>query len=241
MNQNYTILHLYSDTMDLYGDSFNVTAIANRLREMGDNCEILCANLGDDFDPMAADLIYMGHGKARNLAAIAPHFLSHGAAIKEAVEAGKIFLVTGSSRMLFGESFETYAHKIQEGLGLFPYTGVETGQVFTGDVVAHTRFDPSLRTYGFVNRTAYLVGENTHPLFDVQIGPGDGDGASAADHLEGTLYRNFFGTWQMGPLLARNPGLLREILRRLTGSEPEYDDSLEKKALELTLSEFDHH
>ena len=42
----------------------------------------------------------------------------------------------------------------------------------------------------------------------------------------------------MGPLLPRNPLLLREILFRLTGAETTYDDTLERKALEATLREF---
>ena len=234
--KEYKILHLYSDTLDLYGDAFNVTCIQNHVLEMGLSCRVLTANLGEEFDPMAADLIYMGHGKARNLAAVAPHFLSKGDRVKEAVEAGKLFLITGDARLLFGRSFGTFDGREQAGIGLFDYTAVETGQVFTGDVVARAAFDPSLITYGFINRTSYLVGKNQHPLFQVIQGPGDGD---HPDSMEGTLYKNFFGTWQMGPILPRNPGLLREILRRLVGDDfRDYDDALERKALALTLKEF---
>ena len=231
------LLHLYGDTLDLYGDFFNLTAITSRLGELGVPWRMTAANLGEDFDPMDADLIYLGHGKARNLAAVAGHFLPFGGRMKEAVEADKLVLSTGSSRLLFGRSFATFDGREQPGIGLFDYTAAETGKVFTGDVVARAAFDPELVTYGFVNRTAHLVGENTHPLFRVLRGPGDG---AAPDGLEGTLYRNFFGTWQMGPLLARNPGFLREILRRLLGPDIplDYDDAPEGKALALTLEEF---
>ena len=65
---------------------------------------------------------------------------------------------------------------------------------------------------------------------------GDSD---AAGGTEGTLYKNFFGTWQMGPLLARNPELLRELLRRMTGDEyREVDLALQERALAITLAEF---
>ncbi len=231
------ILHLYGDTLDLYGDFFNVTCITSRLDQLGIPCRVIAANLGEPFDPMAADLIYLGHGKARNLAAVAGHFLPFGGRMREAVEADKLVLCTGSSRLLFGQSFQTFDGREQPGIGLFDYTAIETGQVFTGDVVAKAAFDPDLTTYGFINRTAHLVGKNTHPLFRVIQGPGDGE---APDGLEGTFYHNFFGTWQMGPLLARNPGFLREILRRLLGPEVplNYDDALEQKALRLTLGEF---
>lgn len=235
--QPITLLHLYGDTLDLYGDAFNLTCIRRRLESLGIPCRVVSANLGEPFDPLEAQLIYLGHGKARNLAAVAEHFYTFGGAMGEAIEAGTLVLSTGNSRLLFGQHFQTPDGKEQRGIGLFDYTGVETGQVFTGDVVAHPAFDPGLTTYGFVNRTAHLMGENQNPLFQVIQGPGDGPEASG---VEGTLYRNFFGTWQMGPLLARNPALLREMLRRLLGPEValDYDDSLEEKALALTLREF---
>ena len=230
------ILHLYGDTMDLYGDAFNVVCVRNHLQAMGLECSLIHADLGEDFDPMAADFIYLGHGKARNLAAVAPHFVSFGPRVREAVEAEKVFLVTGNGRLLFGQSFQAWDGSQLPGIGLFDTTAAETGRVFTGDVVARAAFDPHLITYGFINRTAYIIGENKHPLFQVIQGPGDGE---SPDGLEGTLYKNFFGTWQRGPILPRNPGLLREILRRLAGDDfREYDDSLERQALERTLKEF---
>lgn len=234
--KEYVILHLYSDTLDLYGDFFNVTCVADRLREMGHSCRVVTANLGDPADPRQADFIYIGHGKARNLAAVAEHFLTLGDRMKEAIEADTVVLATGNSRLLFGRSFETPGGKHQPGIGFFDYTGAELGTVFTGDVVAKATFDPELTTYGFINRTAHIVGKVDCPLFQVVQGPGDGKEPGGT---EGSLYKNFFATWQMGPILARNPGLLREVLRRLTGEDMgEYDDSLEQQALELTLAEF---
>lgn len=235
MKESYTILHLYPDTMDLYGDYFNVTCLAAHLAEMGLTCSIVTADLDEPFDLETADLVYIGHGKGRNLQAIAPHFVKNGAAVKEAVEGGKLFLVTGNSRMLFGRSFEGWDGQTAEGIGLFDYTGRESKQVFTADVVSRCVFDRQLMTYGFVNRTGWLVGENPSPLFEVVSGPGDGE---QPDGKEGTLYKNFFATWQMGPLLTRNPGFLKELLRRMTGVEPQIDDAMEQKALALTLSEF---
>ena len=84
--RDITILHLYNDTLDLYGDYFNVTALRNRIVEMGGNCTLLTANLEDEDIPLEqADLVYMGHGKARNLAAVAPHFARFGQRIIDAI------------------------------------------------------------------------------------------------------------------------------------------------------------
>ncbi len=232
----YKILHIYSDLLDLYGDYTNVTSVRRALEQMGHSCCVHTVQLGEEIRPAGYDLVYIGHGKAKNLAAAAPHFQQYAGAVTEAVEQGVLFLVTGNARLLFGRSFETPDGREEAGIGLFDYHGRETGKVFTGDVLSHPVFREELTCYGFVNRTSHIVGENRFPLFRLIKGPGDSD---AAGGTEGTLYKNFFGTWQMGPLLARNPELLRELLRRMTGDEyREVDLALQERALAITLAEF---
>lgn len=235
--KNIRILHLYSDALDLYGDYKNLTVLCQRIAETGNTSEITEVNLGEAIDPSGFDFVYIGHGKARNLAAVAPHFVQYSASIRAAIEGGQLWLVTGNARELFGQSFTTPAGEVLPGIGLFNYTGVETNKVFVSDVLAQPVYDVSARVYGFVNRTAYLEGENSNPLFTVLSGCGDGE---TPDGKEGTLYRNFFATWSMGPILARNPSLMRELLHRLLGDDyRECDFSLEEKALNLVIAEFD--
>ena len=68
------ILHLYSDLLDLYGDYTNVTAVRRAAAQLGYESAVTEVQLGEPIDPAGYDLIYIGHGKARNLAAAAPHF-----------------------------------------------------------------------------------------------------------------------------------------------------------------------
>ena len=235
--RDITILHLYNDTLDLYGDYFNLTALRNRIVEMGGSCTVLTANLEDEDIPLEqADLVYMGHGKARNLAAVAPHFAAFGQRIIDAVEGGKVFFVTGNSRLLFGKEFEGVTEGLtHKGIGLFDYTGTETNKVFTSDVFGRCCFDQTVQTYGFINRTQHIVGENTYPLFQIEQGACDGTEATG---VEGTHYKNFYATWQMGPILERNPALLLHLLTTLLGDEMgDYDDTFARKALERVLAE----
>ena len=229
------ILHLYSDLLDLYGDYTNVTAVRRAAAQLGYESAVTEVQLGHPIAHTGNDLDYNGHGKARNLAAAAPHFRQYAEAIAQAVENETVFLVTGNARFLFGGSFQTPDSE-EEGIGLFPYHGIETGKVFTGDVVSCPVFDESVRCYGFINRTAHLTGENPYPLFRVLRGPGDGETPTGT---EGTLYKNFFGTWQMGPVLVRNPALLREVLHRITGEDCSgLDLGLQERALAIPLAEF---
>ena len=232
----FRILHIYSDLLDLYGDYANLTMVQSCLHQMGHSCTIDTAQLGEPISLSGANLVYIGHGKARNLAACAEHFSSFGAAVREAIEHEQLFFVTGNARLLFGKTFETPDGSVREGIGLFDYHGRETGKVFTSDVLSRPAFDSSMECYGFINRTSHIIGENHFPLFEVLRGKGDNENTSAT---EGTLYKNFFGTWQMGPFLVRNPNFLRELLRRMTGEAyREIDLTLEEEALKRTLAEF---
>ena len=234
--KNIKILHLYASTLDLYGDSKNLTALCQRIRETGNSVEITTAELFEELDFESFDMVYIGHGKARNLAAVAAHFVPYADKVKTAVENGQLWLCIGNSRQLFGKSFTDPEGAEIGGIGLFDYTAVETGTVFVSDMVGVPAYNEDERVYGFANRTAYLVGENKYPLFTVTHGFGDG---RCPDGKEGTLYKNFFATWSLGPVLARNPSFMKEILQRLLGEQySECDFSLEQKALALVLKEF---
>ncbi len=230
------ILHLYSQTMDLYGDHKNLTVLCQRLRQSGCEVEVTTAQQFEPLELSGFDMVYIGHGKAGNLAAVAPHFVSHREQIISAIEGGQVWLVTGNARELFGRQFSTVDGKSLPGIGLFDYEGVETNQVYVSDMIGHPSYDKAETVYGFANRTAYLEGENRYPLFDVITGFGDGKNP---DGKEGTHYKNFFGTWSMGPVLVRNPSFMKAVLKLLLKEDyRELDYSLEQKALELVLSEF---
>lgn len=230
------ILHLYSQSLDLYGDYKNLTVLCQRIRETGNEVTVDTAELFEEICFDGYDMVYMGHGKAKHLCAAADHFVPYGEAVKQAIENGQVWLVTGNARALLGKSLMTPDGAVKPGIGLFDYTMTETSKVFVSDMIAHPAYDESATVYGFANRTAYFEGENKHPLFHVITGFGDGE---TPDGKEGTLYRNYFATWSMGPVLARNPSLMREILKRLLKEDyAECDFSLEEQALELVLAEF---
>lgn len=230
------ILHLFAQSLDLYGDYKNITVLCQRIRESGNQAEVTNKEHYDALELDGYDMVYIGHGKARNLAAIAPYFVKNADKIRNSIENGQLWFVTGNARELFGKSFTTVDGKIVQGIGLFDYHGVETNQVFVSDMIAHPAYDENATVYGFVNRTAYLEGENLHPLFRVITGFSDG---KTSGGTEGTHYKNFYGTWSMGPVLVRNPSFMKEILKQLIGDDYKACDfSLEQQALDLVLTEF---
>ena len=189
------ILWMYDDLLDLYGDWGNLLAIEKGLDAMGIEHETHKKSIGDAVDFAAYDLVYMGPGKARNLEKAAEDLLSRKEEVLSAIESGKLFLVTGNSRLAFGRSFETYSGTTAEGLGLFSCTGTETGNVFISDVLAELAFEKGTESYGFINRTAHLEGDCGEPLFLVKKGAGDGEGESPTKRAVCTKTSSAPGRW----------------------------------------------
>jgi CobQ-like glutamine amidotransferase family enzyme len=86
------------------------------------------------------------------------------------------------------------------------------------------------------------INHNLNPLFKVEFGIGENN----KNDYEGVKFKNFFGTYVIGPILVRNPELLNKIVEQICMSiddkfvlkEIEYD--IEKKAYELVLTELEN-
>ena len=88
-------------------------------------------------------------------------------------------------------------------LGCLTIRAKETGNVFISDVLAHPVFAPETASYGFINRTAHIHGNDRDPLFTVVKGAGDGE--TAGESHEGNLYRNFLGPGSLDLSWSRTP------------------------------------
>lgn len=94
------------------------TVLQRRIAETGNHIDITEINLDEVIDPTGYDFVYIGHGKARNLAAVASHFVQYGDTIRTAIEGGQVWFVTGNARELFGQRFTTPTGR-RCGYGLF--------------------------------------------------------------------------------------------------------------------------
>lgn len=239
------ILWMYHDLLDLYGDFGNLLVLSRRLDEMGVDVEVERASLGDSPDFSAYNLVYIGPGKARNLCAASAHLLACKESVLQAVQRGTLFFVTGNARLMLGKSFrDEKSGKEYQGLGLFDYTGVETGDVFISDVIC-CEYDSTEKAYGFINRTSYIENNRGPYWFETLRGakdadrPGSTPGAPKPGEGEGNLTENVWSSWLLGPLLVKNPHLCRKMLTRLCPGVPQdFDDALAVEAWRRTLNDF---
>ncbi|MBR3610317.1 MAG: hypothetical protein IKL57_02460 [Oscillospiraceae bacterium] len=231
------ILNLYGEALDLNGDGKNVTAFEKRIAEMGYEYETTELGVGDDIDVSGYDIVFMTHGKPHNVSALSEHFIKYKDNIINNIENGKVFVVTGSTNMLFGKSFSMLDGKTYEGIGLFDCTAEEFDSLYVSDAVLAPDFAPEEKMFGTYYRceSVKFNTPNKNRLFKVLKAD---EGKGSIGEGEGCHYKNLFATWCLGPVLVRNPLMMREVLHCVLGEDyRETDFSLEEKAVKMIIEE----
>ena len=220
------ILHLYHDLMNLYGDWGNTDILSRALVTRGCSAPVDKKSVGDSVDFGAYDFVHIGSGTERSQRACMADLARHKTALIAYIESGGLFLATGNSHELFGHAITDATGQRYETLGLLDFETIQNDTRLTGDSVVRADF-LSDKLLGFVNRAGgSQTGEVARP-FSVELGPGagstaasgagtgksaitgSGSGSGSSSGYEGIRYKNLLGTYLTGPVLIRNPPLLR--------------------------------
>ena len=233
--------HLYPDYLNIYADRGNIAVLARRAALRGHELEVRAIGLGDDLDPGAHDLLYVGGGQDREQALIAPDLAAKADALRTAHARGVALLAVCGGYQLLGRGYRGRDGSFMPGAGLFPHETVAGDARMIGDVLLECELDPGARRplAGFENHAGRtLLDEGAEPLGRVVYGFGN-DGASGK---EGCRLGNALGTYLHGPLLPRNPWLADWLLGRAlahagTGEPPTLaplTDELETEAFRVS-------
>lgn len=230
------ILWLYDDLLDLYGDSGNLLVIEYYLKKNKLDYELVRLSIADKLDLTTFDMIYIGPGKLKNLIVASQHFNQYKKQFSEAIDQGKLILISGNAQLLLGKSFTTSDNKNHLGSGILEFDGVDNDQVYISDVIAQTNTDPSMLIYGFINRTSYILPYRfDRTLLTIKKGLSD----HPHSYEQGFLVNNLFASWLLGPILIKSPQLLKKFLCILTKKDDLIiDDQLSQMAYKLTMDEF---
>ena len=205
------ILHLYYDLLNLYGENGNIKALKKHLEEQNIKVNIEFLTLNDKIDFKKYDFVYIGSGTEKNLNLALKDLIKYKKSIKEYIENNKFFLATGNSIVLFGKTLKenNITHKCLE---IFDYESKKEDFRMVDQVVFNM---PLIKTkiIGFQNQS-YTTKNIKNPLFEVIRGVG----SYPNSEYEGLHYKNFYGTYVIGPLLVRNPNLLSYIIKELIKS-----------------------
>lgn len=201
------ILHVYPDLMSLYGSYANVSVLRRTLEAMGNTVTVTPVRSGQDADLTHADFLYMGAGTERAQKAALRDFLRFAGPLKAAAESGLTMLFAGNSMELLGKTITDDTGKVYDGLGLADFTSVQQKKRFVEDVYGHTALfeEPVV---GFINKCSVISGVETPLLTSMDMGYGN----DAKHSPEGYHRGNVFASQLTGPILVKNPALLKAVV-----------------------------
>ncbi len=223
------ILHLYADIMNLYGEYGNIKVLEHALKLNNINVLVEKKTVDDELLLNDYNMIYIGCGTEKNQEKVLEHLKKYKDDIKKYIENNGIILATGNSYEMFGKQICE-----KEALGIFDFYVERTKDRITSDVIYQSKCIEN-EIVGFVNKMSNIT-HNLNPFFKVCFGIGENEN----NDYEGVQYKNFYGTYVLGPLLARNPYFLKYIVEKLAKKKISWnwkDYENERQGYELVLEE----
>ena len=232
-----TLVHLYPDLMNVYGDRGNIITFKRRCAWRGIELTVQPVSLGDRLTPGDTDLIFFGGGQDREQAVISADFVSEkGADVTEAVEGGAVVLAVCGGYQLLGHTYTTVDGQELPGVGVFDVRSVPGSRRHIGNLVAEVDLDGTPRTLvGFENHSGQTyLGPGSRPLGKVLQGGGN----NGEDGTEGAIYRDAYGCYLHGSLLPKNPWFADHLISRALHRR--YGETIPLAPLDDTLEERAH-
>ena len=203
------VAHLYYDLMNLYGESGNIKALKNWFDNQKIKIEIDYLTLNNEIEFKKYDLIYIGSGTEYNQKVVLKDLMKYKKDVKDYIEDGGFFLATGNAIELFGRDIININSKEFNALNIFNFISIEQSQRIVCETVAKCSFLKQ-DLIGFQNRSS-IINSEIDNLFTMKCGVGN----NYETNNEGICYKNFWGTYLIGPILVRNPHFLQYLAKEL--------------------------
>ena len=223
---------LYPEVCNLYGDLMNIEYLRRSCSEI----EVIKTSLKEPplFASETPALIYMGSMSEQAQELVIEALTPYKARIKELIEGGTAFLITGNALEIFIRSIEEENGNSIPCLGLFEFTAKRRMMNRYNSLYLGKLDDMDI--VGFKSQFTHAYGSNENSyLFETVRG----DGLNPQTKWEGIRKNNFMSTYVIGPLTVLNPPFAKYLLRLVGVEEPVL--AFEKAAYDvyqLRLAEF---
>lgn len=196
-----TIVHLFPELLNLYGDGGNVIALTRRLRWRGLPVEVREIGMGDAMDFSQADIVFIGGGADREQMIVKDAMVARKSELSAYVADGGVLLAVCGGYQFLGHSY-AMDDVVVEGLGVIDMETVRgEGRLIGNAVIQSDICDAPI--VGFENHGGRTtLGPDAKPLGRVL---GKTFGNNGEDGFEGVHQGNLIGTYLHGPLLPKNP------------------------------------
>lgn len=206
--------HLYYDLMNLYGENGNIKVLEYQLKHQGIDVEVKKLSLNDKINFDKLDLVYIGCGTENNRDIVLNDILKYQKDIKKAFDNSKFFLITGNAITLFGEYIKSIDGNKKDALNIFKYHTKEQQKRIVKEANISCSFLKD-NLLGFINKQGEIY--NSTKLVEY-----------------GIYQNNFYGSYLLGPILARNPEFMEYFITNLIKQK---DEKFTIKDFNTTLDE----
>jgi len=223
---------LYPEICNLYGDSANVSFLKQQLKD----AHFYETNLKEPphFLKEDIDLVYLGSASEDHQALMINKLLPYKDQIKQKIEEGRLFLVTGDTMNIFGtEIIDENIGKIK-GLGIFPFT-TQRDYKHRHNSLFYGKYD-QIEILGFKSSFCYSYPTITNFPFWMEVIRGEG--MNKTNPMDGIHQKNFFATPVLGPILVLNPDLTKYLLHQMKANEKLIFEDAMYKAYEIRKKEY---
>lgn len=202
-----TLMHLYPDLMNLYGSWGNMAVLRKHLEDLGHTVTVTPVAVGEKVALEDADFLYMGAGTERSQKAALSDFTRFSTLVKDLAGDGLPMLFTGNSMQLLGHGITDVKGHYYMGIGLSSFVTTQGARRFTTDVLGRGPLFPH-PIVGFMNSSSLISGVKTPLLNQLDLGFGN----EIEFGPEGFVQGNVFASELAGPILVKNPPLLRRVI-----------------------------
>ena len=206
----HTIVHLFPELLNLYGDGGNVIALTRRLQWRGLPVEVREIGMGDAMDFSQADIVFIGGGADREQMIVKDAMVARKSELSAYVADGGVLLAVCGGYQFLGHSY-AMDDVVVEGLGVIDMETVRgEGRLIGNAVIQSDICDAPI--VGFENHGGRTtLGSDAKPLGRVL---GKTFGNNGEDGFEGVHQGNLIGTYLHGPLLPKNPQVADYLIAR---------------------------
>lgn len=208
-NYELHLCHLYGNLLNTYGDNGNLLMLQYVAKKMGITLTTEIVSIHQEFKADDFDLIFFGGGQDFEQVIVAEDLPTKKEELTRYIENDGVILAICGGYQLLGHYY-IGAHGEQiKGIGaLDHYTLSQENNRFIGDTeIYNEEFDETY--YGFENHNGMtFLGKGEKPLGKVIQGKGN----NGQDQTEGVIYKNVFGSYFHGPILARNEILAKRLI-----------------------------
>lgn len=198
------IVHLFPESLGLFGDAGNVLALSKRLEWRGIDARVSRVELGQTI-PATADVYVIGSGSRNSVRSVGEHINEISDALNGARSRGATILAIGAGLHLLTARIDWSDGSTTRGAGLIDAVSEPRATRLVGEFTGCAR---GVEVAGFINTGHRVVGNSPAHISDIV-------GLDSED--DGVEIDSIIGTHSHGSYLPMNPNIADDIIRRMTG------------------------